>query len=151
MQSPALRALYLGKSRTHIPPTLRLLKLPVRVQHLVARGELSASHARALVTLKDARRQERMAERIIRQRLSVREAEAAARGRRISRTPIPRHQPDELIFNADPDVRRLETTLSETPGSTTRVDTERGRLVIHYGSDLEVLQGVLERLGCNEG
>ena len=34
---------------------------------------------------------------------------------------------------------------------TTRVDTERGRLVIHYGSDLDVLQGVLERLGCDEG
>ena len=141
----------LGKSRTHISHTLRLLKLPVAVQHLVARGELSAGHARALVTVKDARRQERLAESIIRQRLSVRETEAAAQGRRISRTRTARHRPDELTFNADPDVRRLETALSETLGSTTRVDTERGRLVIHYGSDLEVLQGVLERLGCDEG
>ena len=141
----------LGKSRTHISHALRLLKLPDRIQHLVARGELSAGHARALVTLKDARRQERLAERIIRQRLSVREAEAAAQGRRSSRTRVARSQPDELTFNADPDVRRLETALSETLGSTTRVDTERGRLVIHYGSDLEVLQGVLERLGCAEG
>ena len=141
----------LGKSRTHISHTLRLLKLPVRVQHLVARGELSAGHARALVTLKDARRQERLAERIIRHRLSVRETEAAAQGRRISRTRTARHPPDELTFNADPDIRRLETALSETLGSTTRVDTERGRLVVHYGSALEVLQGVLERLGCDQG
>ena len=141
----------LGKSRTHISHTLRLLKLPVAVQHLVVRGELSAGHARALVTVKDARRQERLAESIIRQRLSVRETEAAAQGRRISRTRTARHPPDELTFNADPDVRRLETALSETLGSTTRVDTERGRLVIHYGSDLDVLQGVLERLGCDEG
>ena len=141
----------LGKSRTQISHTLRLLKLPVRIQHLVARGELSAGHARALVTLRDARRQERLAERIIRQRLSVREAETAAQGRRINGTRTPQDQPDELTFNADPDVRRLETTLSETLGSTTRVDTERGRLIIHYGSDLEVLQGVLERLGCGEG
>ena len=140
-----------GKSRTHISHSLRLLKLPVRIQHLVARGELSAGHARALVTLKDVRRQERLAESIIRQRLSVRQAEAAAQGRRISPTRAPRHQPDELTFNADPDVRRLETALSETLGSTTRVDTERGRLIIHYGGDLEVLQGVLDRLGCDEG
>ena len=140
-----------GKSRTHISHTLRLLKLPVRIQHLVARGELSAGHARALLTLKDVRRQERLAERIIRQRLSVREAEAAAQGRRISSTRTPRHQPDELTFNANPDVRRLETTLSETLGSTTRVDTERGCLTIHYGGNLDVLQGVLERLGCDEG
>ena len=139
----------LGKSRTHISHTMRLLKLPVRIQHLVARGDVSAGHARALLTLKDARRQQRLAERIIRQRLSVREAEAAAQGRRSSRTRASRYQPDELTFNADPDVRRLETTLSETLGSTTRVDTERGRLIIHYGRDLDVLQGVLERLGCD--
>ena len=81
----------------------------------------------------------------------MRETEAAAQGRRSSRTRTARYPPDELTFNADPDVRRLETALSETLGSTTRVDTERGRLVIHYGSDLEVLQGVLERLGCDEG
>ena len=141
----------LGTSRTHISHTLRLLKLPVRIQHLVARGELSAGHARALVTVKDAGRQARLAERIIQQRLSVREAEAAAQGRRISRTGILPHQPDDATFNADPDVRRLETTLSETLGSTTRVDTKTGRLIIHYGRNLEVLQGLLERLGCDEG
>ena len=140
----------LGKSRAHISHTLRLLKLPVRIQHLVARGELSAGHARALVTVKDQRRQARLAERIIRQRLSVREAEAAAQGHRISHAGIPRYHHDDLTSNADPDIRRLETTLSDTLGSTTRVDTKTGRLIIHFGRNLEVLQGLLERLGCDD-
>ena len=139
----------LGKSRTHVSHTLRLLKLPARIQQLVARGELSAGHARTLVTVKDRRRQTRLAERIILQRLSVREAEAAAQERRARRTESLRHQPDEVTANDDPDVRRLETTLSETLGSTTRVDTATGRLIIHYGGNLDVLQGLLERLGCD--
>ena len=140
----------LGKSRTQVSHTLRLLRLPVRIQQLVASRQLSAGHARALVTLKDARRQAQLAERIIRQRLSVREAEAAAHGRRISRTRTVRRQSDDATFSEDPDVRRLEITLTETLGSNTRIDTERGRLIIHYARNLEILQGVLERLGCSE-
>ena len=140
-------AVELGESRTQISHTLRLLKLPVRIQHLVAAGDLSTGHARALLSVKDPRRQKRLAERIIQQRLSVREAEAAAQGRHLPRTRPAHHHSDELTFNADPDVRRLETTLSETLGSTTRIDTEKGRLIIDYGGNLEILQGVLERLG----
>ena len=137
----------LGKSRTHMSHTLRLLKLPARIQRLVATGQLTAGHARALVTLKDSRRQDRLAERIIRQRLSVRQAEAVAQGRRISRARTSRHQPGESSFSEDPDIRRLEMTLSDALGSNTRIDSARGRLIIHYGSNLDVLQGVLERLG----
>ena len=142
----------LGKSRTQISHTLRLLKLPVRIQQLVVRGELSTGHARALLSVKHAPRQARLAERIIRQRLSVREAEAAAQGRRISRTRSMQHQTDELTFNADPDIRRLETALSDALGSTTRLDTKRGRLIIHYGAESrKSLQGVLEHLGYDNG
>ena len=134
----------LDKPRTHVSHTLRLLKLPVRIQHLVSRGELSAGHARALVTVTDARRQHRLAERVIRHRMSVRDTEAAARGRRIRRT----HGDDGV--EPDPDVRRLETTLSDTLGCPTRVDVRAGRLIIDYRGNLEVLQGVLERIGWNE-
>ena len=141
----------LGESRTHISHTLRLLRLPVRIQQRVAAGDLSTGHARALLSVKDPRRQQRLAERILQQRLSVREAEAAAQGRRIHHTRPAFHQSDELTFNNDPDIRRLETTLSETLGSTTRIDTENGRLVIDYGGNLEILQGILERLGYDNG
>lgn len=140
----------LGKSRTHISHTLRLLKLPLRIQQLVATGQLTSGHARALVTVKDPRRQQRLAERIIRHGLSVRETEAAAQGRASGPRPGARRHAHSTTFSEDPDVRRLETTLTDTLGSDTRIDTEGGRLIIHYAGDLDVLQGLLERLGCNE-
>ena len=140
----------LGKSRTHVSHRLRLLTLPGRIQRLVACGELSAGHARTLVTVKDARRQARLAERIVLQRLSVREAEAAAQGRRIRRTGTAPHRFGDATLNADPDVRRLETLLSDKLGSAARIDTGRGRISIHYGRNLDVLQGVLELLGISE-
>ena len=140
----------LVKPRTHISHTLRLLKLPPRIQQLVATGQLTAGHARALVTVKDARRQQRLAQRIIRQGLSVRETEAAAQGRSNGPRRAVRPQPDATIHSEDPDVRRLEVTLTDTLGSDTRIDTEGGRLIIHYAGNLDILQGLLERLGCNE-
>ena len=142
-------AAMLGKSRTEISHALRLLKLPPRIQQLVATGQLTAGHARALVTIQDARRQRRLAEKIIRDELSVREAEAAAQGRRISRTRRVHHWSDDSVFSEDPDIRRLETALTDTLGSLTRIDTEGGRLIIHYAGNLDILQGLLERLGCD--
>ena len=50
----------------------------------------------------------------------------------------------------DPDTRRLERDLSEALGSATRLDTRAGRLIIEYGGNLRVLEGVLERLGLNK-
>lgn len=143
-------AAMLGKSRTEISHALRLLKLPPRIQQLVATGQLTAGHARALVTIQDARRQRRLAEKIIRDGLSVREAEAAAQGRRIRRTARVHHFSDDSMFSEDPDIRRLETTLTDTLGSLTRIDAEGGRLIIHYAGNLDILQGLLERLGCND-
>ena len=133
-----------GRTRSYVAHALRLLKLPPQIQHYVASGRLSAGHARALVTLRDARRQERVAERILREGLSVRATEALVQGRGRARAGGDHSKRD------DPDIRRLERDLSEALGSATRVDTRGGRLVIHYGNNLGVLEGVLERLGLNK-
>lgn len=69
----------IGRSRPQISNTIRLLRLPVPVQQRVAAGVLSAGHARAILALDDAERMQRLADRIVAQGLSVREAEAAAR------------------------------------------------------------------------
>ena len=140
----------LGKPRPYISHMLRLLKLPVRIQELVSSRRLSVGHGRALVSLKDARQQHRLAERIIRERLSVRETEGAAQGRRLDRTQTVRRQDGDSTFSDDPDIRRLEMALTDTLGSTTRIDTSNGRVIIHYARDLDILQGVLERLGCTD-
>jgi ParB family chromosome partitioning protein len=64
-----------GRSRPHISNTLRLLNLPPAVQKRVAAGVLSAGHARALLSMDDPQAQERLAQRIVAEGLSVRSVE----------------------------------------------------------------------------
>lgn len=65
----------IGRSRPQISNTLRLLKLPALVQRRIAAGVLSAGHARALLGLEDSGAQERLAQRIVAEGLSVRSVE----------------------------------------------------------------------------
>jgi ParB family transcriptional regulator, chromosome partitioning protein len=65
----------IGRSRPHISNTLRLLNLPPAVQKRVAAGVISAGHARALLSLSDPQAQERLAQRIVAEGLSVRAVE----------------------------------------------------------------------------
>lgn len=69
-----------GRSRSAIANTIRLLQLPGAVQRLVIEGQLSAGHARALLVAADPAEQERVAQRIVRDRLTVRETEELLRG-----------------------------------------------------------------------
>ena len=69
-----------GRSRSAVANTIRLLQLPGAVQRLVIEGQLSAGHARALLVAADLAEQERVAQRIVRDRLTVRETEELLRG-----------------------------------------------------------------------
>ena len=133
----------LGLSRSHAAHTLRLLQLPDDVQQLVRDGLLSRGHALAVLRLDGARARRRAAEHAIRRQLSVRETEALARARDPAPPPAPAPAPD-------PDTARLERTLSEALGTDVRLETSRGELVIAYGSNLDVLDGILARLGLGE-
>ncbi|MFZ4505540.1 MAG: ParB/RepB/Spo0J family partition protein [Microbacteriaceae bacterium] len=68
----------IGRSRPQVTNTLRLLRLPMKVQQRVAAGVISAGHARAILSVSDQAGQERLADKIINEDLSVRAAEAAA-------------------------------------------------------------------------
>ena len=68
----------IGRSRPQVTNTLRLLKLPIKVQQRVAAGVLSAGHARAILSVTDVAAQERLATKIVSEELSVRAAEAVA-------------------------------------------------------------------------
>ncbi|MFT4051432.1 MAG: ParB/RepB/Spo0J family partition protein [Microbacterium sp.] len=70
----------IGRSRPQISNTIRLLRLPVPVQQRVAAGVLSAGHARAILSLADEEAMQRLADKIVNEDLSVRAAEAAAKG-----------------------------------------------------------------------
>jgi ParB family transcriptional regulator, chromosome partitioning protein len=127
----------IGKSRPHIANTLRLLKLPERVQDYVRSGQLSAGHARALVTHADP---ETAARRIVEAGMSVREAEALAEdGRRKAsgKPPVPK----------DADTLALEKALSDTLGLTVAINHKSGggEVRIRY-TTLEQLDDVCRRL-----
>lgn len=79
-----------GRSRSAVANALRLLSLANEVQKLVADGKLSAGHARALIPLRGERAQERAAETIISERLSVRQTEALCA--RLARSAEPRQK-----------------------------------------------------------
>ncbi len=70
----------IGRSRPQISNTIRLLRLPVPVQQRVAAGVLSAGHARAILAVEDETQMQRLADKIVNEDLSVRAAEAAAKG-----------------------------------------------------------------------
>ncbi|MCV0394637.1 MAG: ParB/RepB/Spo0J family partition protein [Rhizobiaceae bacterium] len=117
----------IGKSRSHVANTLRLLKLPSEVRTLVSEGHLSAGHARSLVSAADPAK---LARRIVEEGLSVRQAEALAQ------------QPAEPVKSAganahrekDADTEALERLLSNATGLKIRISHkgEGGELKIAY-------------------
>ncbi len=120
----------IGKSRSHVANTLRLLKLPDSVQSLVQRGKLTAGHARALVGRVDA---ELLARRIIDQDLNVREVEALVQGGGAADESQGTRKPRDK----DPDTRAFEKELTDTLGLKVEIKRgsgESGHLIIKYGN-----------------
>jgi ParB family chromosome partitioning protein len=131
-----------GRSRSAVANSLRLLSLSEEIQVSLARGEISAGHARALLGIEDAEERRLAWRRIVEGGLTVRDAEALVKGggrrpRAGSATPKRRSA----------DLEALEERLRASLG--TKVDLTRGRsggrVVIHYYSD-EELEGIIDRL-----
>lgn len=137
----------LGKSRSHIANSVRLLTLPAEVQGFLNDGLISAGHARALIT---ARNPLELAQKVIKNQLSVRETEKLAK--------LAANQPNAMARprrakgdDKDADTRALEGDLSANLGMKVSVDHkpggETGRLTISYGTldDLDRLCQLLSR------
>jgi ParB family chromosome partitioning protein len=126
-----------GKSRSAVTNTLRLLQLPVPIQGMLEREELSAGHARALLSLDDESYAVHIAERAIAEGWSVRTVEEAVKERTVAEEPKPRRLP-EMRPAA---IIELEERLSERLGTTVTIKArgDGGQMVIRYGSlqDLE--------------
>ena len=135
-----------GLSRTYISHAVRLLRLPEGIQDLVSAGRVSVGHAKALLALPDVAAQEALARRVVAEGLSVRATEALVRG---APEGAP-EAPPAVDSDSDPDLVRLERALSETLGCAARIRAGEGTLVLDYGGDLDVLDGVLWRLGIRD-
>jgi ParB family chromosome partitioning protein len=141
----------LGKSRSAISNTLRLLALPSGVQRRLADGTLSAGHARALLTLEDRDQQEQLAQRIVADGLSVRATEELVRLAMLGS----QEQEGAREELAGVRARRsapfggLERRLEDVLATKVQIKgtTRRGRLVIDYAGreDLERLLDILGR------
>lgn len=130
----------IGKSRSHVANTLRLLRLPEDVRGMVASGTLTAGHARTLITVEDPAA---LARQIVDRGLSVREAEALSQQR-----DLPRRKPPVDTNDArDADTLALERRLADALGLSVALNhSERGgKLEIRYRT-LEQLDDICMRL-----
>lgn len=133
----------LGKSRSHIANMMRLLGLPEEIQLLVRGGQLSAGHARALLTADDP---VTLARKAVVNGWSVREVESHAKGR----TPPTTVNARRAGRKKDADTAALESDLSAAIGMPVSIDYDpasgEGRLSIKY-KDLQALDDLVRLLG----
>ncbi|MEJ8310685.1 ParB/RepB/Spo0J family partition protein [Agrobacterium larrymoorei] len=130
----------IGKSRSHVANSLRLLKLPDPVRDMLSEGSLSAGHARALVSTSDPTT---LAKTIVSKGLSVRDAERLAQNDiRSQLDPMQARKPEK-----DSDTVALERTLSDALGLDVSISHKGngGQVRINYKT-LEQLEGVCRLL-----
>ena len=127
-----------GKSRSHVTNTLRLLKLPETVKSYIAAGKLTAGHARMLVGQPEA---EKLANDIVNRGLNVRQVEA------IARTNAGKPSSKSGVVAKDANTRALEKQLSDALGYNVAIEQrgKAGSVKIAYRS-LEQLDDIIRRL-----
>ncbi|MCP2340559.1 ParB/RepB/Spo0J family partition protein [Actinomadura rupiterrae] len=139
----------IGRSRPHITNTLRLLNLPPNVQRRVAAGVLSAGHARALLSLDTAEAQDRLAQRIVAEGLSVRAVEEIIAMREADDEPKgPRVRGKRPVA---PALKHLADRLSDRYETKVRVDMGRnkGKIVVEFAT-LEDLDRIIKSMAPDE-
>lgn len=139
----------IGRSRPHISNTLRLLQLPPGVQRRVAAGVLSAGHARALLAMDDPAMQDRIAQRIVAEGLSVRAVEEIAVVG--DHTPAREPRRPRASQPEQPALREVASRLSDTLDTRVKVELgkRKGRIVVEFASvqDLERIIKVMSPEG----
>jgi ParB family transcriptional regulator, chromosome partitioning protein len=129
----------IGRSRPHISNTLRLLNLPPAVQNKLAAGVISAGHARALLSLSDPQEQERLAQRIVAEALSVRDVEEIVMVAQDA--PVKPARRPAANRPVAPALRHLADRLSDLFETRVKVELGRnkGKIVVEFATvdDLE--------------
>lgn len=130
----------LGKSRSAVANSLRLLTLPEGVRALVESGELSSGHARCLVALKSDESKLRLARKIVAEGLSVRAVEEMVKA--LDEKPAPRRKKQSV-----PEIESAENTLSSALGTRVQItgNLKHGKIILNYYSaeQLESLYDLL--------
>ena len=133
----------IGKSRSHIANTIRLLNLPQATQIQIETGRLTAGHARALIATDSP---EELADKIIKLNLTVRQTEDLARDKNAS-------SKTKISKDKDADTRALEKQMSEAVGLSVSIKHKGksgGNVIIAYKT-LDQLDEVIKKLGGQTG
>jgi ParB family chromosome partitioning protein len=133
-----------GRERTLIATTMRLLKLPDDIQKLIEEGKLSAGHGRALLLSEDKDVQRRVARQILEKGLSVREAERTVKTANVSASDR-----KKSIITKDANIRLAETKLQRALGTNVKINPNgtgnAGKIEIEY-YNLEDLDRLFQML-----
>lgn len=132
---------YCGKSKAAVSNSLRLLNLEPEIQEAIKSGEISEGHGRALLMVADNNKRETLFKKIISSKMSVRQAEEAAKNASSETVKTkPQKTPDTLAF---------EASLQEALGTKVELKygskPSKGKLILHYNS-LEELEQISQRL-----
>jgi len=129
----------MGKSRSHVANTLRLLSLPDSIKTMIDEGRLSAGHGRALLSASNS---EELAKIVLKQGLNVRQTEKL-----VKKSNAGENNPAPRVTAKDPDTLALERDISDTLGLKVDIkfNNGRGALTVHY-NDLNQLDDILTRL-----
>jgi ParB family chromosome partitioning protein len=119
----------LGKSRSALANTLRLLNLPENIQGMVIAGSLSSGHARCLVALKNDDQKIRLANRIVSEGLSVRTVEELVK----KLDAVPKEKKKKLPV---PEIESAEKAIASALGTRVQIlgDLKKGKIVLNYYS-----------------
>ena len=131
---------FIGKSRSHITNSLRLLSLPNDIMRLVEKQKLSAGHAKILVGLENA---SFVANKIIEKKLSVRQAENFVKIFKIKK--------NKLTDRKDPNIRDLENTLSDKIGLNVVIKNNKqnkGTITFSY-KEIDQLNKIIDTIKSN--
>ena len=131
---------FIGKSRSYITNTLRLLNLPDEVLKLVEEKKISAGHAKILVGLENA---SFIANKIIEKKLSVRQAENFVK--------IFKKKPGISKINKDPNIKNLEQSISDKTGLNVQIKNNKrnkGSIIFNY-HDIEQLNKIIDIIKSN--
>ncbi len=130
----------MGKSRSTVANTLRLLTLPVEIQRAVIEGKLSEGHAKALLAIDNSEKQRALFELILKEELTVRETEEKARSVAV-RSHI------RTARETSPEVQAKEEWLTEQLGTKVKIQSrgKGGKILIEYYSP-EELNTILGRM-----
>jgi ParB family chromosome partitioning protein len=132
----------LGRSRTYIANSIRLLKLPEEIQQYVSSGQMSAAHGRTIINIPDSKKQKEIADKIIKNDLSVRATERLAAKVKDDLKPERKRRKtssDESAKKSD-NIRAVENELMSLTGTKVNIngDEKRGKLELEFYSTDEL-------------